>query len=835
MSSLLILAALLYALFTLLPNSTTQMVTWPWVALWQAMLLLPIAWLLWQAWHKPLREFRLGNGFDALAGLAVLGMGISMLVAAFSQQAMWYGWAALGGLAALHGLMGWLTPARSRSLLTFQGYLAIAFILVSLGMWMTNAYLPELARLDALRAIGVEQSFNFAIVSLRNGFPLGHQNYVAGYLVLVLPLFVGLGLTDKTLRRWLWWSGLGLGLLTLYTTGSRAGVLALVALVLPTLLILLLGHYVPRRVAVPAGLLGLALLGTLAILNPRLQATLAGLQTGQITNSQVTYRLITTVTGWRMGWQRPWAGLGPGSVPLVYQQYRPAWAGREAELHHQLHSTPVQLWAELGIWGILLPLLAGVLLIYALWRHRTRLSTGIPASLMWSLVGGLWAYSVLSLVDYQLDVVAIAGVLVLYFAIILAQLRSPVASSAPGQNPRYRRSLVGAGVGITLAMGLWLLSIHRAWAASSQAFLELERENLSEFVTLLEQSQRLAPWESYYPFQLGWAVGDLSNSVEDSEVANSMQEDAIAWFQQGNAVSPFQEFGYSNLGWLQAQRQPEAAIVSFSQAAQLLPAKMGVFFGLGYSLLLNDQPNLAADAMALEMIRHPRIITSPVWTTEPFSTLYPSALTRLEELYGELLANADDPLLIPHLHQIRGATRWWLGDYSGAADDWDEYGTAIGQAVLSATRGNVPDIETLPNLPGKYVLQAWYDPVVRAESLAIAWVVQPEDSPVPNPPPSADQIQGLANSMAASETLEQWLKQNAPVVEARSERLGFGVFKRHDDGPNPFDYYVRFENVAIAKFFDELFLSPRLMPALDEALQPYRIGLIEATQQSAAD
>lgn len=828
-SALLILIAFLYGLFTLLPNSTTQMVTWPWVVLWQVMLLLPISWLLWQLWDTPLRRFRLGNGFDGLAALAMMGMGISTVFAEFPQQAVWYGWAAMGGLATLYGLMGWLTPERGRRLLEVQGYLAIAFILLSLILWITNTYLPELARLDSLKTIGVDQPFNFEIVSLRNGFPLGHQNYVAGYLVLVLPLFVGLALNDKTWQRWLWWLGGGLGLLTLYTTSSRAGILALAALLLMSLVVVLVGRYVPRHIAVPASLISLGLMGALAITNPRIQAMVTGLQSGQIGASQATYRLVTLMTGWQMGWQRPWAGLGLGSVPLVYQQYRPGWAGREAELHHQLHSTPAQLWAELGFWGIALPIAAGALLIVALWRHRTTLSAAaLPASLLWSLVGGLGAYSLLSLVDYQLDVVAIAGTLILYTAIVLCQLRPSEENPSQNKDLRLRRGIVGIGIGLSFAACIWLLPIHRAWAASSQGFLELQRENIQGFVTRLQTAQRLAPWESYYPFQLGWVVGDLSNQVDDPQMAARMQGDAIAWFQQGNEVSPYQEFGHTNLGWLQVSEAPESAIATFTQSAQLIPAKVGVFLGLGYGLLLNEQPDLAVDAMVLEILRHPRTITSPVWTIAPFSNIYSAILERLEEHYLELLAQIDDPMVTSHLHQIRGGTRWWSGNFAGASEDWTESGTAISQAVLSATQGVQPDIEALPNLPGKYVLKAWYAPENREQALTVAWVVQPLDAPTQSQLPAPEQITALASTMTASTTFEQWLKQNAPVVEARNERLGFGVFRRHDDGPSPFDYYVRFENVAIAKFFDELFPSPRVLPTFDQQLQPYRDALLEA-------
>jgi hypothetical protein len=825
---LLLITAVLYGLFTLLPNSTTQMVTWPWVALWQALVLLPMVWLGWQVWHKPLTQLRLGNGFDWLAGFTVVGLVISTLAANFPQPARWYALAAIAPLAALYALMGWLTPERVGKLLKAQAYLAIAFMVCSLGLWLINTIFPELSRLESFRAIGVHQALDLGVLPLRNGFPLGHQNYVAGYVVLMLPLLVGLALTDKTWQRWVWLVSAGLGGVTLYSTSSRAGVLALTVLVVAAVVGVVLSRPRSKRVVIPVGVFALALLGVLMVTNPRLQGLWGSFRQGSTWKTMDAYRVITHTIGWHMGLERPWTGWGLGSVPLLFQRYRPIWAGREAELHFQLHSTPAQLWAELGLWGIGLPIAAAVLVLYGFWRYRqSPVEPPVSPLLVGMLAAGLGSYSVLSLTDYQLDVIPISGVLIIYLAIILFQLRSVPVVAAADVSPRRRRIGVGVGIGLWLASVIWLIPIHRAWAASSQGFWELQKENYPGFVQYLQRSQRGVPWEAYYPFQLGWAIGDLSLRADDPQVANQARTDAIAWFQQANQVSPYREFGYSNLGWLQAPVDPEAALSAFAQAAQLVPAKMGVFFGLGYSLWLNNQPDAAATAMALEIIRHPRTLTSSIWTLAPFNELYPTVLDRLETLFADLLAATSHTEVTAYLHRVRGTTRWWVNDFEGAAADWERYGTPISRAVLMAAQGDVPDIASLPNQAGKYALQAWQNPPDRTAALTVGWVTQQTDAPVLNTLPTAPQMAALAATMAAASTFDDWIKQTAPTVEVRNERLGFGVFSRHDDGPSPVDYYTRYENIAIAKFFEELVSSPIFMPALDEQLQPYRDELLQ--------
>ncbi len=819
-----------YSLFTFL--STNQTIVWPWAALWQAALLLPMGWLLWQLWYKPLARFRLGNGFDWLAAIAVFGLGLSTLVTQFHQPAVWYAIGGLSGLAALYGLMGWLTVKRSQWLLKAQGYLALAFIVSSLGQWFWRLYRPELRRIEALRAYGLDVSLNFNVLGLRNWFPLGHQNYVAGYLILVLPLLVGLALTTRKWQRWLWGVGALAGLATLYTTNSRGGTLALLSLLVPLLIGIILFGQISRRVWLPILLGGVALVGLLIVTNPRLSNSLMALSQGNIRGGGITYRVITNVIGWRMGQQLPWAGLGVGSAPLLFQRYRPFWAGREAELHYQLHSTPAQLWGELGVWGGVLPFAAAGLLVIALWRQRSRLlaSERSLTILQWSLLSGLWGYGILGLTDYQLDVIPIVGVIVIYLGVLLFELRpTPVAPEATSGRPvRQRRSLVLGSVGVMMAIIVWLVPLHRAWANSAAGFVALEKGNPERFVVDLEQSHALAPGEAYYPLMLGWVLGDISYQVTDPQTTTALKTEAAQWFQVANEVSPYQEFGHSSLGWLELPENPQAAISQFAQSATLVPAKQGVFYGLGYSLFLDDQADLATEAIALEILRNPRGLTQRSLNIGELSELFPRITERIENLVADMMMQTISPDLESLLAEILGTSRWWNGDLSGAEEAWTVADDPIGLAILATAQGQTPDLEMLPASPGKFALQAWQDPTNRRQWLEAAWLSAEEGLPQLRAvrPPEA-QIEALLDTMNEATTLEQWLKEFVLYVRLRSERVGFGVLMRHDDGPSPSDFYIRWENLAMTRFFETLLPSPDFMFELDEQLQPYRDDLLQ--------
>ncbi|MEM6435217.1 MAG: O-antigen ligase family protein [Cyanobacteria bacterium P01_D01_bin.115] len=818
-----------YGLFTFL--STNLTIVWPWVVLWQAALILPIVWLLWQLWYKPLAHFRLGNGFDWLAAIALLGLGLSTLATQFHQSGVWYGIGVLSGLAALYGLTGWLTAERRRWLLKAQGYLALAFIVSSLSQWIWRIYLPEVQRLAALRDYGLEQSLNLNLLGLRNWFPLGHQNYVAGYLILVLPLLVGLALTAPNWQRWLWGAGTLVGLIALYTTNSRGGTLALFSLLLPALIGIVLLSRISRWVWLTMSLGGAVLMTLFVLTNPRLSGSLAALSQGNVGGSAVTYRVITNMIGWRMGQQLPWAGLGGGSAPLLFQRYRPFWAGREAELHYQLHSTPAQLWGEFGIWGGLLPFVAAGLLAIALWRQRSRVLTAERSIsiLHWSLLSGLWGYGVLSLTDYQLDIIPIVGVIILYLAVLLFDLRPTVNPSTDGGNPPKRQRLgVLGGIGLLLAMMIWLVPLHRAWANSAAGFVALEKGNPERFVVDLEQSHRLAPGEAYYPFMLGWVLGDIGDQVTDPQTTAALKTEAAQWFQTANEISPYQEFGHSNLGWLELPDDPQAAIAQFAQSVELIPAKAGVLYGLGYSLFANGQPDLAIEAIALEMLRNPIVLTQRSLNIGELSELLPRVSERVETLISDITEPPVSADLERLLVEILGTLYWWNGDLSGAEAAWTVADDPIGLAILATAQGPTPDLEMLPAGPGKFALQAWQDPANRRQWLETAWLSAEAGLPQlqATQPPEA-QIEALLDTMNEATTLEQWLKEFVLYIRLRNERVGFGVLMRHDDGPNPSDFYIRWENLAMTRYFETLLPSPDFMFELDEQLQPYRDDLLQ--------
>ncbi len=903
-----------YALFTLLPDSHSLMVSWHWVLFWQVSLAMPVVWLAWQLWDQ--RQFHpLGNGLDWLALAGTIGILLSCLWAEFPNQARWYGWAALCMVSALYAINQYLGGVRSAECgvqsaecgvrsaecgqptnqplpstphsplltpsegqrtkdkfhpplstlhppfstlhplpFTLQGALNLTFILLSLWLWGTQTVLPELERLRRFREFGVNLSFDLNRLELRNWAPIGHQNYVAGYLLLAIPLLAGLAFTRKGWQRWLWSIATGLGLLDLYTTNSRGGWLGLIVM------LAVVGGMVlwrRQRWLVWVGLV--PIVAGLVVVNDRLRSALSHVLSGQ-GSGEIAFRMINAVIGWRMGRDHPWFGSGLGSVPLLYQHYRPTWAGREGELAYQLHSTPVQLWAELGIWGTIVALATVGWLAYLSLR---RLSSHDPPTI--SLLAGLLAYSIMALTDYQLDNLSISGTIVLYLALLATGFRCQVSgvrenlaskgwrvegnepdllpahpplsaihpspstlhplpsNSKEGQRKKDKghfslstlHPLPPTLLLILLLASFWLFPIHRAWNLSSQGFNALSRKDINLFVDRLEQANRLAPWEPYYANQLGWTLGNLGLETSDPQTVQA----GIRWLQRSLQVSPYQEFATTNLGWLLLTQNPAAATQAFQRSATLVPAKRGTFYGLGISLLRQEKTNPAIRALVQEVLRDPQFITSPLWRSGDLQPLLGQVLQQAQnQLRDWLQQPTHSPAFTTYVHQVLGALAWWQEGWTTARAELSQHGSPEGRLLVNIEEGKPVQLGDRP-LAGELAIAAWAQPTQRDRLLTQAWITATHTLP----PPAI--IPAMVTSMNQATSLHQWLSKTAPTRQYRRERSGFGVLSRHIDGPIPRDFLIVDEIVPVTLFFSDLFPNPTYLYDLDRALaddrQPY--------------
>jgi len=413
------------------------------------------------------------------------------------------------------------------------------------------------------------------ITEARNGFPLGHTNYTAGLALLALPWCAVLAWRARGLVRGVWSAFAALALVALFTSGSRGGLLGLAAMVAVALLRARLGW---RRVAM-LGILALGLLLLLVVANPRVRSLLHPPDPLAPPSESDVQRSAMLVAGWRMGGDRPLLGWGPGVTPWVYPRYRAGLAGG-AENVLQLHSLPVQVWADAGGAGLLCFLGLGGLLVAAIYRRRDEAAGPLPAQAATLALAG---YAVFALTDFQLDVPVFAAVAAVCGACLAPGDGAVVSSRARG----------GLGVAVTLGV-LVVAALGRrdpTTALNAEA-LDLARN----------------------PAQAGRAIALLRDSL---------------------ARNPDQEIAHFNLGWLLVIRDPAAAERHFLAAACLVPDKGGVYFGLGLARLNHGDATGAAHAWALECLNDPLFLSSPWWQVEVLAARRGETMQRLETLWHQ--------------------------------------------------------------------------------------------------------------------------------------------------------------------------------------------------------
>lgn len=821
--TLIVLILGFYVFVSWLPSSNGLMQGWPFVLLWQLGLGMVALGVIGQILGgRPPCLYRLGKQWDSWVLGGLIFLGINVVVARFPQLALWQAWRVLVSVMALYGLHCWLQsdrtklPSRRQWLLRCQGYIGLGFIGFGLLCWLWLIAWPHLQLLRQFQEFGIEQGFDFNQIHLRNGFPLGHPNYVAGYLLLILPVFGILWRT--TSQQWLWLMGMVGGLLALVLTSSRAGFGGLGLLVLSVLMGLLLTPTLSRfwRWGLPLiGFLGMALL---VLSNNRLQQTAIALLRGQA-GGELSYRSITNTIGWRMGSDHWLTGVGIGGVPWHYQHYRPIWAGREAEILYELLSTPMQIFAELGLPGLLFLLGLALALAYQFWRWTQRPEKKATEILtVGCLSSGLLAYGWMSLTDFQLDNLAIVGLLILYGAVLLSYRPSPFPSLAIA----WSRIIGYLGLTLWVSISLWFIPILTAWYFSAQAFSAWDKQNYPSFEQSLQQAQKLAPWEPYYPEMLGWGLGEIALKTPDTQRQQAYLQRAIVAFGRAIALAPYREFAHNNLGVLQmVSNRPQLAASSFVQALQLIPARQGVFHQLGLSLLAQQKTSTAILALSLECLRDPLWITSPLWQRPLLKPYYPFVLKQVLQDSDRLLKDQTlTPDLVAFLHQVRGGIYWWQGNLTAAQPEILQYGTPTAKALLTLTLQPQTPIAQFTDLPAatQQILSAWQavNAEQRLQHLQKAWILASETLISEKP------RNQLLASLAQAKTLPQWLIELAPSIPYRRQRVGHNLNSRHQEGPNPEDFLVTIDNMPINLWFTDLFPSPKWNPPLDLVLQPWR-------------
>ena len=639
-STLLGLGLLCLSLFSLINGSYALMVRWPWVLLWQGGW-ASIALATFFYGRSPRHGFQcLGFGGDWAVGITALVVLLSSALAVQVPPTLSYLVNLSGYGLALYGVVNWLSdrPDSPRTSAPVPLPLGIS---VGLKVYRLPAQSSSDRRWHLIQAMGLVGLGStivgwgaWAMAQARlaepiNPFPLGDPDFVAGYLLLLLPLWGLLSWGSQGWGRSAWAAVVGLGAGLLYTTGSGVGAVGLGGLVLAlTVGGLSLGrgsgHGDDRADLSPSpskgrslpsgflppwgwGFVALAVWAVALVNHPRWP----GWNQWQ-TLQRDPWNLATGVNV--MG-AYPWWGIGLGNTAKVFDAYRPGVATVSSFRDVGFSSTPLQLGVELGVLGLGL-YLGWIIFVAVLWGRvevgldqalglalesagsQTLSSPALEPGLQRAVIrrdrlisrgcgASLLAYGCGSLLDFQLENIPIALTLVLLLAVLLSVGQTYGGAISVAPFPLQQRLQALPLVLLALWIGLWIPT-DGAMALARSGMGALERGDLAGFYDRWAAAADRVPWDPYYDFQIGAQLSqgverlnaqglpqDLPGEASAVDQARQFREDLLRkarrHLQYAVQSSPADDLFNRYLGFFLADVDPAAAIAPLVRSAQLSP------------------------------------------------------------------------------------------------------------------------------------------------------------------------------------------------------------------------------------------------------------------------
>jgi O-antigen ligase len=537
--------------------------SWPVILSTHIIFLAGCAVLLARMFHN--RTFRIAGGFIDPILLALL---IYIAVRCFTSPFPRYAWNVLLWytflLASFYLLLQYVT--REHDLLILTKIIALGTIVVS-----------------------IYSLFSFASGrSIRASLPMGHHNFLGGYLVLTLPLCISVCVNPRTKSAGIctplfWIAGSAIGIVALLTTGSLASFLSFgaVAVFLYLVGIRLPGNdgsggdetgkkkvpgrpmrmrrfKMPRVLIVSAVSVVIIMVLAFLFLAPFRNT---GLRLLDIVSGEFDDSIIARSDIYRGAvagiFDKPLFGAGPGMTPFIFPLFRrqnPALFV-PGEVISQLHNAYLHIAFELGMIGLILVLAALSSLLapmYVRIREFRRDGNHYQWSLLPFVLASIGGYSLNALTDFQLH---ITGISVTFTLVAAIAVRSMHISTVKQQdffiNRRKFLPIAALSIPVAIFIVKYLVPVHRAQYHFYRATRAIEKtarrvgyesDYYNSIMQQLERSCDIDPDFGHYHFQAGlyceW-MADRARAARKSGEANQFNNRAANHLRKALECNPY--------------------------------------------------------------------------------------------------------------------------------------------------------------------------------------------------------------------------------------------------------------------------------------------------------
>ncbi len=594
---------------------------------------LLIAWLL-IVWRER-RAFPV-TPFD----WPLLGLGVAWTSAAifsrYPRISLEYAWLIWAVILAFYLTVDLMRRGSRWQLWIFEGLfltgaLFVGFAVAEMVMWYFGiSILPQFAQ-------GWPPLFGFTVPPIIHevSLPLGYNNPTGAYCLLIIPLALAGAQTAP--RRDLRW---GLGTLALALMGvvlatrSRGATMGLVALLGLSLLAWLLRPPVRRRFPLPLQVLlapRLLVAGATAI--AVLGATLVFVTVIRARDPNSISRLDLWVSAVQIVSDDPLTGAGP-RLFSGERLWHPHWKFSHSymPLIHA-HSLWFQWLAEGGL-VVLVPTLWLLDQLRRAWWQAWQTGDRIRRRRLEGAAIALAVYATHSLVDTFLQAQIVTPVVIIGAYIVAGDRPCPELNPT---RQRRRRRLVGAVIGLLVAVQIAFIPLHRGLWLHRQALTRRADSDLIGALQAERAAQSADPWNDLYRLQEAVILGELAATIPQPYL-----EQAIAAFEDALRGSATWDVGWHNLAALYAQAgRFEEAIVAEQEAIAWNQLNGGYFLKLGQ--YYTAAGHLAeARAAYLDALKTSPWLASSVFWTDP---AYPERRALLSEAVSYFLVS-DPPVAL---------------------------------------------------------------------------------------------------------------------------------------------------------------------------------------------
>lgn len=613
------------------------MVSWPWIVLWQAAFILLGTWNIWIVRQFSVPYKLLGYGFDWIVGLALLSSIISALNADFTEVAFWNVLLFGNYVIALYLLVNWLRQGLSRQyLFTVVSVAGIITSIIGLYLWEPNTEMW--------------QSNNF-YTALRNAWPLGHHNFVGGYELLILPLVASLSFSEKGWKRWIWIAATSIVAIAFYVSGSRGALVgALAILVVGGPIQLWLNRGQSQRRVLVYSIVAFSIGLSVVVSNPRMreivnftpspetnQASLAVISDGPTRDRIFMLQAVEGILK-----THPLVGIGPGNLSRVYNLYRPIEVGNGLELVQQLHNTPAQFLAEIGILGISCYTAWLITLLRISLKLHRKIAQASDRHLFLGIAASFLGYSISSLTDYQLENIGISSTLIIITALFISLCDTYIETlNRPKEATRQSRRFLSLGILVFLCTNLQLwLRVDAALYLADSALADIQKNNIIQADAKLSKAHLLASWDPTYPAIAAEQLITIKDGAANQKDKLALTEETITYLNSALAAAPNDTWLNQNLAVLLLDsNKPEKAEVYAERATVLFPRNSNyTYYTLGTSYLKQQKVEQAIDAFSLESLANPKFLTTDIWKTKSFASILPTVLDKTCHGYQKIIS-----------------------------------------------------------------------------------------------------------------------------------------------------------------------------------------------------